>query len=903
MYNNNIFDAIKSGDNIKKIADYYHMTPARTSGLICPVCGNGSGKHGTGAEFYFNDKNDRYELKCHGSNCGKNFNAYELVAYFEHLDLSTDYNKQKAAKIAAVILHIPFENYNTLGNNAQKKNPARTTSKKQATDTEKIELIRAGADISQKTDAQTVIEMAKRDIEESKKNLRGFIESQGGNFRGLTLKTLEYFGCGFLPQWISPTNILECQQGKREKLPPTSRRFIIPTPNHYNAILLPADRTDRNAKFWKMHTSPKEYFGVNLLPLNVDMLIVVEGEVDAMSIWQATGGKYEVVALGGAGETKLPQTLLDSNFPRKPKILILLDSDEAGRKAAPSLQKSLQENGFPAVAKFLSEDVTKIDTNDILIKQGESVLAEKIEELVNAAADDLNKFQQEIEAKIAEQKAKIQAAIKDVEITDGTVQQLFELRGTDKNRAEQIVLLFGDKLKYIYDTELWARYNAGIWSIGKSGRPSAIYDLAIKTGEVMKAYANDVYQEKSANAFALKKPIAEACALVHAIDKVRIESDVFDKHPMLFPVANGVIDLETGELLPHAPKYFFTKKSSVEYKQGYHSELFNKFMSDILPDENTRRAVLRYLGYCLTGDVREEKALFIQGNGRNGKGTLIKVLQAVFGLYGTTFKIDALLKKKYETDGNAPTPEFAKLEGTRLAVANEIPQDRYLDVAPFKDLTGGDAVSVRQLHQSPRIIQPTWKFIFTGQNLPQVQNINDIGLRERMILVDFTQSFTGDKCDPLLKQKLLQPEVLSGVLSVLVEECIAWQRDGLIFSEAMTEKKNSYIDENDFTKEFISEYCIVEPSKTCFLKELAIKFKDKYYDNLEGMNIQSICKMLKRSLPENIESKKVGLGVKLFGIGLATSEELKNLFSKPNDTDETEKALEGDAVDDDDLPF
>ena len=845
---------------------------AKKKGYVCPHCGNGSGDDGDGISDEHREADGAVTSHCF--KCNTDFNNIKILAEVWDLDSKSDFKE---------ILRRAKAEFFGVYDDSPTARPANKVPAKKSAD-------------------EAIIEMVKADIIEARGNLREFVDSQGGKFRGLTLETLERFGCGYLLNWNHPNHRLECQQGKG-KLPPPTRRFIAATPIHYNAIVLPQDRKRIKQQYWKMHTSPKEYFGLELLPVNVDFLIVTEGEVDAMSIWQATGGKYEVIALGGAGEKKLAETLLSLNLPHTPNILILLDSDEAGKGNAPSLQKSLQENGFAAVAEFLFDDVTKTDANDILVNQGDSVLAEKIDKLVAAAQAEFEKIRQEFDAKLAERKAEMQAAIKDLDVPEETIQKIFELGGTDKDRAEKIVLLFGDKLKYLYDLELWARYTSGIWNIGKSGNSSSIFDLAVKTGEVMKVYATDPAQEKAANAFTLKNPISKACSLVPAIDRVRMESDVFDKYPMLLPVDNGVIDLETGKLLSHAPKYYFTKKCPIEYQQGNRSELFDKFMRDILPDENTRRAVLRFLGYCLTGDVREEKALFIQGSGRNGKGTLIKVLQAILGLYGTTFRIDALLKSKFESDGNAPTPEFAKLEGVRLAVANEIPQGRFLDVGPFKDLTGGDAIPVRQLHQPPKIIQPTHKFIFTGQNLPEIQNIKDVGLRERMIFVDFTQSFIGDKCDSTLKQRLLQPEVLSGALSVLVEECMAWQRDGLIFSEAMTEKKKSYIADNDFVQEFISEYCIVASDKTCLLKDLVNKLIEIYQDSLAGMTRRSISEMLKRSIQDNVTSKHSQKGTKLFGIGLATSAELENLFSKPTNTDKTESALEGETVDDDDLPF
>ena len=57
--------------------------------------------------------------------------------------------------------------------------------------------------------------------------------------RGLSMDTLRHFHCGYLTEWNHPKTRAEEKYGKREKLPPTSQRIIVPTLSgeHYNAIL------------------------------------------------------------------------------------------------------------------------------------------------------------------------------------------------------------------------------------------------------------------------------------------------------------------------------------------------------------------------------------------------------------------------------------------------------------------------------------------------------------------------------------------------------------------------------------------------------------------------------------------------------------------------------------------
>ena len=228
------------------------------------------------------------------------------------------------------------------------------------------------------------------------------------------------------------------------------------------------------------------------------------------------------------------------------------------------------------------------------------------------------------------------------------------------------------------------------------------------------------------------------------------------------------------------------------------------------------------------------------------------------------------------------------MEGRRLAVANEIPADRYLDVAALKDFTGGDFTSVRALYQGSRTIVPTAKFVFVGQHEPRIQDANDTGLRERLLVVKFTQTFTGDDCDPELKYRLLEPEALTGLLTVLVEECMAWQKERLIVSDAMEAAKQEYFDANNFIQEFISENCIFGADKSCsrvaMLKALRFNFRDE----CEGISDIVLTKMICRQLAGNsCEYKRRNKSYRFLGIGLSDASDKDTDDQKPLEEEKT----------------
>ena len=114
--------------------------------------------------------------------------------------------------------------------------------------------------------------------------------------RGLSLKTLEYFTCGFMPDWRHPKALNA----------PASTRLIIPT--SYFHYLARAISPDVPKKYAKQHVGSKEIFNIEALTSD-SVVIVVEGEIDCMSIWQVSNGKIPVIAVGGfcsIGSIKTP---------------------------------------------------------------------------------------------------------------------------------------------------------------------------------------------------------------------------------------------------------------------------------------------------------------------------------------------------------------------------------------------------------------------------------------------------------------------------------------------------------------------------------------------------------------------------------------------------------------------
>ena len=205
------------------------------------------------------------------------------------------------------------------------------------------------------------------------------------------------------------------------------------------------------------------------------------------------------------------------------------------------------------------------------------------------------------------------------------------------------------------------------------------------------------------------------------------------------------------------------------------------------------------------------------------------------------------MNPKVMKDADTATPAFAKLLWRRLAISEEIPAGRKLDYAIFKILTGGDSLPIRKLFQdATEIKDPTHKMIFSGNHLPELNDTHDPGIMRRWLQIRFEQDFTGDNCDTNLKQKLLTDDALTALLNILVENSIAWYKDGLIISDKMERAKKEYFVANDFITEFISEFCEVGEGFEVKRKSFLTALKEECPNETRGMSDRALTEAIQK---------------------------------------------------------
>jgi len=252
---------------------------------------------------------------------------------------------------------------------------------------------------------------------------------------------------------------------------------------------------------------------------------------------------------------------------------------------------------------------------------------------------------------------------------------------------------------------------------------------------------------------------------------IAVRSDAFDADPFLLSTPEGAVDLRNGKLLSPDAKYLLRKSTAIAPDSHSPIPLWREFLSQITDgDQETIDLIQRWAGYCLTGDTREQKFLFLYGEGRNGKGVLIQTLADILGDYAHCAQSETFACRR-----NQHPTDMAAMLGKRIVYVSETERGSRLDEARIKNVTGGDKIRAHFMRQDGFEYQPQFKLMISGNYEPQLRP--DAAICNRMIVVPFKRKFIGKGADLHLKAKLKTE--WPGILNWMIEGCLAWRQRGL----------------------------------------------------------------------------------------------------------------------------
>ncbi|PNH02121.1 putative helicase [Tetrabaena socialis] len=181
---------------------------------------------------------------------------------------------------------------------------------------------------------------------------------------------------------------------------------------------------------------------------------------------------------------------------------------------------------------------------------------------------------------------------------------------------------------------------------------------------------------------------------------------------------NGMYNVRSNTLRPFARDDFISTTIGYSFQEEVDPELkefVRHFYAQVLPIQEEREYFQQAIARALFAPKNQAKSFIIlcdERDGSNGKTTLMRAVESVFGAYSALTERDFL----YEctTSANAAAANFLSYIGKRLAFFDEPSSSdgalsKRLDIRRLKDLTSGDSrIRGRMLHSND-IVDARWE--------------------------------------------------------------------------------------------------------------------------------------------------------------------------------------------------
>ena len=269
---------------------------------------------------------------------------------------------------------------------------------------------------------------------------------------------------------------------------------------------------------------------------------------------------------------------------------------------------------------------------------------------------------------------------------------------------------------------------------------------------------------------------------------------------------NGILDLTTGELGSHDPKYFTTNILPYEYQPYAPYGHWLAFLTDIFQGDTERIELLQeWFGYAMSNSYDHHKIMLLLGAPRSGKGTIGRVLEQIVGpMNYTGASLHAFTSDPFLDSLRTKTIAFSGDTERRVA-RHKV--DTVIE--RLKKISGNDAVTFgRKFKDTLSQALPT-RIVLAGNHVPAL--FDDSGaLAGRLLVLPFDVCYAGRE-DLGLTRRLMTE--LPGIATWALEGLRRLTVQGRFTMPGASATEAAFIEEQ-FSPlvAFVREVCVISGS-------------------------------------------------------------------------------------------
>jgi P4 family phage/plasmid primase-like protien len=266
--------------------------------------------------------------------------------------------------------------------------------------------------------------------------------------------------------------------------------------------------------------------------------------------------------------------------------------------------------------------------------------------------------------------------------------------------------------------------------------------------------------------------ISNMVASANSDGRIRVPVSRWDADSNLIGVKNGVVNLQTGELMTGRPDLSITKRAAVDYVPGLLNVRWNQFLEHATGGDKEYEAWLqRAVGYTLTGMSNEDVLLLVYGPPGSGKNTFVETIFNALGHSDYSMMLDSNVLIAGDNRRDSSDQYYmAELRGKRMVWVDELPEGDRIKENQVKKMTGSTNLTGRSPGERPFTFQSRAKLWVTTNHRPI---ITDDAMWRRLRVLPLTNIPVTP--DPTLKEYLSDPEGgLPAVFSWAVEGAVKY---------------------------------------------------------------------------------------------------------------------------------
>jgi len=233
----------------------------------------------------------------------------------------------------------------------------------------------------------------------------------------------------------------------------------------------------------------------------------------------------------------------------------------------------------------------------------------------------------------------------------------------------------------------------------------------------------------------------------------------------LINLRNGVLDLETGQLLPHSPDYYFTNYLDLEWKQNPEvPKKIIEFLADRAGgDDEKFISLLESAAFPLLPDYRIHTAVMLVGPTHRGKTTFLELLERI---YGKENAAHISIQQLSLSTKDRPFMLTSLINKT-INVADDLPDKPIEYTGLFKQLTGESPIQAERKFGGMISFYNRAKMFFSANKIPVAYETSD-AFYGRWQIIEFTRPIQNEKPQEIFMQELANEEELNNFLPLLV---------------------------------------------------------------------------------------------------------------------------------------